>query len=146
MATKSLFTPALLALKKTEITTNASTLVFVRHLQQNAKKNNVAPSATASPAMGRAGYDTTNMKVATRPRLANKGTDKSDTHSAKHHASVSQQQQRGEGVGGTSDGALGKAQASEKNASKLRRERERNICRAEWTFFVLVLLIFPPFR
>lgn len=149
MAPKSLLTPALIALNKTRITTSTSTPVFVRHLQQNTKKNNAAHIATTStsdsPTMGRAGYDTTNMKVATRPRLAGKGAGKSDTDGAKHpSSSVSQHQQRGEGVGGTSDGALAKAQASEKIASKL-REREKNICRAEWGFLVLTLVVFCPF-
>lgn len=152
MAPKSHLAPILLALHKAKITTSSSStrapVCHVRHLQQNANKTYIAAAATTTPAaakpaakpaaasssstMGRAGYDTTNMKVATRSRLAGKGkgTGTSDTRSAKHSSlAVSQQQQQQEqqqrrqgeeGAGGTSDHASGKAQSLEQNAGKLR--------------------------
>lgn len=89
-----------------------------------SRPHNTTFNRNISTAMGRSGYDTTNMKSAARPRPAAKDSaatgDGKKTNAKQTAAPASQQQQ---GKGGDNSGATASAQGSEKKFGKFKKYR-----------------------
>lgn len=109
----------------------------LRSITNVRRLHDITAKKNSSTAMGRSGYDTTNMKTAARPRPASKGSGAGQgdgkTTKAKQAAPASQQQQQKQGQqggdGSQSTGTTVSGQGSEKRFGKFKGWREDHTTR-----------------